>query len=274
MRPSGYQRGARGRGPTRACGGGPGSAFTVVELLTVVAIVAVLATLLVSATAGTRRRSNEVVCRNNLRQVAVAVELYQDETMRRPRSLTRLTTRPSLLPRTQVLVCPADPAAPRAAVPGEVSCWGNQVNGSQEPHVGRVGQPEEGSWEAEVREVSERVAFSYLHPLSWRREAWQRLLQGKGSQVGTVACQLHGVRSPAPGHRPFNEFEGQTLRAQRDGAVVGRKIFRVEPAPQRFSAPGIPTRAYSAPVSGALTVPINDNDYPWEFYADHPPVGR
>jgi len=137
-----------------------------------------------------------------------------------------------------------------------------------------VGQPEEGSWEAEVREVSERVAFSYLHPLSWRREAWQRLLQGKGSQVGTVACQLHGVRSPAPGHRPFNEFEGQTLRAQRDGAVIGRKIFRVEPAPQGFAAPGVPTRAYAAPVSGALTVPINDHDYPWEFYADHPPVGR
>lgn len=274
MRSSGYQLGARGRVATRACRGRSRSAFTVVELLTVVAIVAVLATLLVSATAGARRRSNEVVCRNNLRQVAVAVELYQDETMRRPRSLTRITTRPSLLPATQVLVCPADPAARRGGAPDERACWGNRVNGSQEPHVGRVGQPEEGSWEAEVREVSERVAFSYLHPLSWRREAWQRLLQGKGSQVGTVACQLHGVRSPAPGHRPFNEFEGQTLRAQRDGAVVGRKIFRVEPAPQGFAAPGVPSRAYAAPVSGALTVPFNDNDYPWEFYADHPPVGR
>lgn len=274
MRSLVYQQGTRGRAATWARRGGARSAFTVVELLTVVAIVAVLATLLVSATAGTRRRSNEVVCRNNLRQVAVAVELYQDETLRRPRSLTRLTTRPSLLPGIQVLVCPGDPAVRSGAGPEERACWGNRVNGSQEPHVGRVGQPEEGSWEAEVREVSERVAFSYLHPLSWRREAWQRLLQGKGSQVGTVACQLHGVRSPAPGHRPFNEFEGQTLRAQRDGAVIGRKIFRVEPAPQGFAAPGVPTRAYAAPVSGALTVPINDHDYPWEFYADHPPVGR
>ena len=239
-----------------------------------IAIVAVVATLLASAMAGARRRSHEVVCRNNLRHVALAVELYQDETTRRPRSLTRLSMRPSLLPGTQVLLCPADPAAGRGAGPDERPCWGNRVNGTQEPHGGRVGHPEEGSWEAEVREVSERVAFSYVHPLSWRREAWQRLVQGKGSQVGTVACQLHGVRSPTPGHRPFNEYEGQTLRAQRDGAVVGRKIFRVEPVASGFSAPGVPARAYAAPVSGALTVPINDNDYPWEFYADHPPVDR
>lgn len=249
-------------------------AFTVVELLTVVAIVAVVATLLASAMAGTRRRSNEVLCRNNLRQIALAVEGYQDETTRRPRSLTRLSLRPSLLPGARVLVCPADPAVGRSTPPDAPACWGNRVNGTQEPHVGRVGQPEEGSWEAEVREVSERVAFSYLHPLSWRREAWQRLLQGRGSQVGTVACQLHGVRSPTPGHRPFNEFEGQTLRAQRDGAVVGRKIFRVEPVTTGFASTGVPNPAYAAPVSGALTVPLNDADYPWEFYADHPPAGR
>ena len=249
-------------------------AFTVVELLTVVAIVAVIATLLASATVGARRRSNEVLCRNNLRQVALAIELYQDETARRPRSLTRLTTRPSLLPGPKILVCPSDPGAGGGHPTEEASGWGNRVSGTQEPHVGRVGQPEEGSWEAEVREVSERVTFSYLHPLAWRREAWQRLLQGKGSQVGTLACQLHGMRSPAPGHRPFNEYEGQTLRAQRDGAVVGRKIFRVEPVSPGFAAPGLPARAFAAPVSGALTVPINDHDYPWEFYADHPPVVR
>jgi type II secretory pathway pseudopilin PulG len=258
--------------PSRAGKASP--AFTAVELLTVVAIIAVIATLLSSAIAGARRRSNEVVCRNNLRQVAIAVELYHDETARRPRSLTRLTTRPSLLPSSKVLLCPADPALRERGSPLDRSSWGNRVNGCQEPLVGRVGSPEEGSWENEVREVSERVAFSYLHPLSWRREAWHRLVQGKGSQVGTVACQLHGVRSPSPGHRPFTEFEGQTLRAQRDGSVVGRKIFRVEPATPGFAAPGLPGRAYAVPISGALTVPFNDHDYPWEFYADHPPGNR
>lgn len=254
--------------------GAAGSAFTVIELLTVVAIVAVIATLLSSAMAGARRRSQQVVCRNNLRQVALAADLYQDETSRRPRSLTRLATRPSLLPGARVLICPSDPAAREAGGPDGLACWGNRVHATQEPAAGRVGIPEEGSWENEVREVSERVAFSYLHPLSWRREAWQRLGQGQGSQVGTVACQLHGVRSPAPGHRPFNEFEGQTLRGQRDGAVVSRKIFRVEPSVNAVVAPGMPARSYAAPVSGALTVPLNDLDYPWEFYADHPPAVR
>ncbi len=250
------------------------AAFTVVELLTVVAIVAVIATLLSSATAGARRRSNQVVCRNNLRQVAMAVEMYQDETTRRPRSLTRLTTRPSLIPAAKVLQCPSDPALRERGEGTERSLWGNRVNGSQEPFVGRVGSPEEGSWENEVREISERVSFSYLHPLSWRREAWLKLVQGKGSQVGTVACQLHGVRSPSPGHRLFTEFEGQTLRGQRDGSVVGRKIFRVEPVMGRVVAADVPARAYAAPVAGALTVPFNDDEYPWEFYADHPPGVR
>ena len=250
------------------------AAFTVVELLTVVAIVAVIATLLSSAAAGARRRSNQVVCRNNLRQVAMAVEMYQDETTRRPRSLTRLTTRPSLIPAAKVLQCPSDPGLRVRGEGTERSLWGNRVNGSQEPFVGRVVSPEEGSWENEVREISERVSFSYLHPLSWRREAWLKLLQGKGGQVGTVACQLHGVRSPSPGHRPFTEFEGQTLRGQRDGSVVGRKIFRVEPVVNGVVASGVPTQAYAAPVAGALTVPFNDDDYPWEFYADHPPRMR
>lgn len=251
------------------------SAFTVVELLTVVAIVAVIATLLSSAMAGARRRSHQVVCRNNLRQVALAVETYQDETSRRPRSVTRLATRPSLLPAAKVLVCPADPGVRQPGGASPSSCWGNRVNATQEPSSGRVGTPEEGSWENEVREVSEHVAFSYLHPLSWRREAWQRLTQGKASQVGTIACQLHGVRSPSPGHRPFTEFEGQTLRAQRDGAVVGRKIFRVPLAsPPAVASPTPPQPAYAAPVAGTLTVPLDDHAYPWEFYADHPPVVR
>lgn len=250
------------------------SAFTVVELLTVVAIVAVIATLLSSAMASARRRSQQVVCRNNLRQVALAVEMYQDETSRRPRSVTRLVTRPSLLPAAKVLVCPADPGARHPGATSPSSGWGNQVNASQEPSAGRMGTPEEGSWENEVREVSEHVAFSYLHPLSWRREAWQRLMQGKASHVGTVACQLHGVRSPLPGHRPFTEFEGQTLRAQRDGAVVGRKIFRVPLAPPPTASPTLPPPTYAVPVAGALTVPLDDQAYPWEFYADHPPVVR
>lgn len=250
--------------------------FSLVELLTVIAIIAVIATLLVSALSGARTRSNQVVCRNNLRQVALAVEIYQDDTQRRPRSVTRLANRPSLLPNPSVLVCPAEPAlkARNRSDDEAGKYWGNRANAIQEPPPTRAVNPEEGNWEAELRETSEKVRFSYLHPLGWRREAWQRLMQGRGSQVGTVACQLHGVRSPSPGHRLFNEFEGQTLRAQRDGAVVGRKIFRTVTTIGGFTSTGSPAKVYAEPAAGTLMVQLNDQEYPWEFYADHEPSQR
>jgi prepilin-type N-terminal cleavage/methylation domain-containing protein len=250
--------------------------FTLVELLTVIAIVAVMATLLFSAVSGARTRSNQVVCRNNLRQAAVAVEMYQDDMGRRPRSFTRLAARPSIIRNPKVFICPADPAlkAPAGAQSKSNAFWGNRVNSSQEPMNGRSGVPEEGSWEQEIRETTESIAFSYLHPLAWRRDAWTRLMQGRGNQVGVVACQLHGLRSPVQGHRPFTEFEGQTLRAQRDGAVIPRKIFRTMAAPSGTPTYGTPVRAMADPVEGTLTVLMTDDDYPWEFYTDAVPQTR
>lgn len=250
--------------------------FTLVEMLTVVAIVAVLATLLISAVSGARTRSNQVVCRNHLRQTALAVEIYQDDTNRRPRSFSRLASKPSLLPNPRVLICPADPTLKSSAGKGSRTNlpWGNRVNSTQEPSVGRVGTPEEGSWDAELRETTETVPFSYLHALGWRRDAWTRLMQGRGNQVGVAACQLHGIRGSSMGHRPFTEFEGQTLRAQRDGAVVPRKIFRTQAAPPGSPTTGTPARSVAEPAEGTLTVLLSDDDYPWEFYSDTIPAAR
>ncbi|HAB17176.1 MAG TPA: hypothetical protein DCE44_12085 [Verrucomicrobiales bacterium] len=50
--------------------------FTLVELLVVIAIIALLATLVLAAMPGARERVRRNVCRNNLRQVALAVNLY------------------------------------------------------------------------------------------------------------------------------------------------------------------------------------------------------
>ena len=53
--------------------------FTLIELMTVVAVIGILATLILSGMAGAKKRSRQTVCAGNLRQVALAVELYQDE---------------------------------------------------------------------------------------------------------------------------------------------------------------------------------------------------
>ena len=240
-------------------------AFTLIELLTVLGIVGVLATLTISAMANAKIRSQQVVCLGNLHQVAVAVETYSDDTGKRPRSVSRLTLRPSWLANRKSLLCPADPGWIRGqtAATGTNQAWGNLANASQEPWpTSELRDPESGSWQAEIQEKEERVAFSYLHPLGWPKAAWQKLA-GQGNQVGTAVCQLHGVRMP-PGNtttdqRAYMNFEGRTFRAQRDGSVVRRKIFRN------------PIASGAIPNTTALP---RAPDYPWEFYTDSPPVTR
>jgi len=244
----------------------PQCGFTLVELLTVIAIIAVLATLLTSALAGAKLRSQQALCMGNLRQVALAVEMYHDDTTRRPRTVTRLTERPTWLGNPRALLCPSDPAlknpaaaAGRRGTNAPVQMWGNLANASQEPWLEpHQREAESGSWQTELLELEEKVSFSYLHPLAWNRPAWQRLL-AVGGQMGTAVCQLHGIKVPGGPQssvaRPFMNYEGQFFRAQRDGAVVPRKIFRT---------PG------DSPIT---TAPARESDYPWEFYVDSvPPI--
>jgi prepilin-type N-terminal cleavage/methylation domain-containing protein/prepilin-type processing-associated H-X9-DG protein len=59
-------------------------AFSLVELLVVMAITAVLIALLISAVVKVRERSNCAVCASNLRQIALAAAGYQDQHGRLP----------------------------------------------------------------------------------------------------------------------------------------------------------------------------------------------
>ena len=56
------------------CPGAP--AFTLIELLVVIAIIAILAALLLSALQGAKLRAQQVKCISNLKQLAVAREVY------------------------------------------------------------------------------------------------------------------------------------------------------------------------------------------------------
>jgi prepilin-type N-terminal cleavage/methylation domain-containing protein len=57
----------------------PNRAFTIIELLVTIAIIAILAALLFAVTVRIRSPLSEKVCRNNLGQIVVAMQLYRND---------------------------------------------------------------------------------------------------------------------------------------------------------------------------------------------------
>ena len=69
------------------------SAFSLVELLTVIAIVAVLASLFMTGIVSAKKKSRAVVSTFNLRQISLALNMYLDDFGKRPRYLWLLSRR-------------------------------------------------------------------------------------------------------------------------------------------------------------------------------------
>jgi prepilin-type N-terminal cleavage/methylation domain-containing protein len=101
---------------------GQARAFTLIELLVVIAIIAILASLLLPALSGAKRRGQAIACVSNLHQLGLALSLYvEDNEGHLPvcASMPSQTTNaPSLAPITTTLMpyakaqgvfrCPAD----------------------------------------------------------------------------------------------------------------------------------------------------------------------
>ena len=114
-------------------------AFTLVELLTVIAIIAVLATLLMTALSTAKKKSRQTFCTGNLRQIALALNMYLDDFPKRPSGFESLVT-VKYLPSPAVLLCPED----------KTGNWG--------------GTNRDDMFVTD----DESIRYSYLHPLPWQ----------------------------------------------------------------------------------------------------------
>jgi len=175
-------------------------------LLTVIAIIAMLATLLMTAIASAKKKSRTVVSTFNLRQISLALNMYLDDFGKRPPGIDELVSS-GFLTEPRSLLCPED----------KTGDWGRLVQaGGSIIVTAPSATPGPAS-------LATPVKYSYLlHPLSWDEATWNRLMQVAGS-AGVAACQLHGLgKQDVP---DVHSFAGLLLRAQRDGAVVRRQLF-------------------------------------------------
>ena len=243
--------------------------FTLVELLTVIAIIGVLATLLTTALSSAKRKARQALCTSNLRQISLAMNMYLDDEHKRPPRLGSLVTT-KYLSASGALLCLED----------KTRQWGVLVEDSRtEPPASMFATlpATEQTKVAAPLHRYEDVPYSYLHPLRWDDSAWDRLTKSD-SGAGVAACQLHGLGKQSLEAPSIRDYQGLVLRAQRDGAVVRRQVFW-EPiaessrsmvnsdsfAPPMLAAPS----AVAGPGAGS-PMPSPTESYPWRLFTDEP----
>ncbi len=209
--------------------------FTLIELLTVVAIIAVLATLLSSALSTAKRKARQTVSVGNLRQIALAENMYQDDRGKRPPTFAALVHEKYLAERS--LICAEDRLTGNWAGLIEDANSINSGRGSSDPSAPDSSLP------------AAEVPHSYFKAFDSPDDVWSEI--EKNPLAGIAACQLHGIGRQSPDTAPsLQAYEGLVLRALKDSSVISRQVF--------WPVSGNKGPAFSAPITTSTpTAPLD-----------------
>lgn len=161
-------------------------AFTLIELLIVIAIIALLVALLLPAFQQARKKSYESVCTSNLRQFYVAFSLYSEDYGDAPKYQSWLLP---YIKDKRILHCPMDHYKRGAA------WWGadNRLR----------------SWI--------KTSYYYYRPFS---DSFRDVMKRLDPNHGIAVCILHGRPSRHPrGPEADFDYSGKVLRLRLDGSV-------------------------------------------------------
>ena len=188
--------------------------FTLVELLTVIAIIAVLATLTSATLVNAQRKGRKAVSTSNLRQIALAFNIYTDDHSKRPATFREMSQ--SKYISEAVLLCPEDRIHRNWAGLLESQDSGRMPD----PIVILPGTDAPASPEQQNTDV----AHSYFKSFDYLDRIWQPI--ERSAMGGIAACQLHGIGRQSKDVPPsFGAYQGLVLRALKDGSVITRQVF-------------------------------------------------
>ncbi len=202
--------------------------FTLIELLTVIAIIAVLATLLTATLSTAKRKSRQTVSISNLRQISLALNLYQDDHRKRPASYALLVREKYLTERS--LLCPEDLVTRN---------WAGLIEDAA--FFGSAGVPLAG--DPSIDAVVPEIPHSYFKAFASSDDLWDRI--EKSPLAGVAACQLHGIGRQSPDVPPtLLAYQGLVLRALKDMSVVSRQVFWQPVIDKTASLPSGPVSSF------------------------------
>ena len=210
----------------------PWGAFALIELLTVIAIIAVLATLLGATLGSAKRQARKTASISNLRQIALAIDLYREDYRERPGNYRAPVEKKYLSER--VLICPEDRV---------FHDWAGLIERSN-PLWNRAGGGPAGNL---LEPPKPDLSHSYFKSFHLSDEEWARI--ERDPLGGVAACQLHGIgRQEREAPPSLAGYQGLVLRALKDGSVIPRQIYWNGEADSAISAPAFPSFELPTPL--------------------------